>query len=114
MKMNLNTKEDCIDSITKTLERTAAWRKSTSIRFPDDPRNTRAVERLNQLAADAFNLTDEQWSDLQPWYGWASEEWRNGLNQTARQVGFFHRAGDLAFFVKALLQNLSLTSSIAA
>lgn len=110
----LNDKPDCIESITKALKNTSTWRKSLTIRWPDDPRNALASGSLDQLAADAVNLTDEQWSELQAHYGWASETWRNSLNQTARQVGFFHRAGDLASFVRALLHNLPLPSSIAA
>lgn len=112
--MILNSKEDCIECITKVLESASAWRTSLTVRWPADPRNARAAARLDQLAADAPNLTDEQWLELQPFYGWVSETWRGSLNQTARQVGFHHRAGDLASFVKALLQNLSLQSSVAA
>jgi hypothetical protein len=113
MKMILNDKEDCIESITKSLEHTSTWRKALIRRWPDDARNARAAKTLDRLAEDAESLTDDHWLKLQPYYSWASETWRNGLNQTARQVGFHHRAGDIEFFIKALLQNLSL-SGIAA
>ena len=66
MQMTLNDKQDCIDSIAKVLERTAAWRKAIAVNFPDDPRNMRAAETLEKLAVDANNLSDEQWSDLIP------------------------------------------------
>ena len=101
--MILNDKQDCIDSIAKVLERTAAWRKAIAVNFPDDPRNMRAAETLEKLAVDASILCDEQWSDLQPHFsGWASEKWRTGPSQTARQVGFHHRAKDFHFFAKVL------------
>jgi hypothetical protein len=112
MKMILNDKDDCIESIIRVLESTSAWRKTTSARFPDDPRNMRAAITLDKLAVDVASVTDEQWLELKPHFGgWASEDWRNGLSQTARQVGFHHRAKDVNFFLKVLVQNLT---SVAA
>ena len=109
----IDDKNDCIDSIIQMLNRTAAWRKATAPKFPDDPRNMKAAHTLDKLALEAANLTDEQWTELKPHFSWASEKWRNGLSHTARQTGFMFRAGDLAYFIKALLQNLS-PSSLAA
>ena len=109
----LNQKQDCIESLTGRLKSTSAWRKATSARFPDDTRNVKAAKTLDRLAAEAINLTDAQFLELSPYFGWASEAWRNGLNQTSRQIGFFHRAGDLDVFVKILIQNLS-ASCVAA
>jgi hypothetical protein len=108
-----DNKLDCVESIVRVLERTSAWRKAITINFPDDPRNMRAVNILDQLAIDAANLTDDQWADLRTHFGWASMPWRDSLSQTARQVGFHHRAKDLNSFVSALVQQLSL-SSVAA
>ena len=95
------------------LDRTSAWRKATALKFANDPRNLKAAHRLDSLAVEAVNLTDGQWAELQPHFSWSSEKWRNALSHTARQVGFHFRAGDLAFFIKAFLQNLS-PSSVAA
>jgi hypothetical protein len=53
MKMILNSKEDCVASITRALERTSLWRKAITGRWPDDPRNMRAAKLLDQLALDA-------------------------------------------------------------
>jgi len=36
--------------------------KSDYANFPNDPRNLRAAETLDQLAVNVANLTDEQWS----------------------------------------------------
>jgi hypothetical protein len=112
MKM-INDKQDCIESIVRVLERTSEWRKVTSARFPEDTRNAKSVKILDRLAVEAINLTDAQWLELSPYFGWASQTWRNSLNQTSRQIGFFHRAGDLDVFVKILIQNLS-ASCVAA
>ncbi|MGY4502378.1 hypothetical protein ACVWYH_006335 [Bradyrhizobium sp. GM24.11] len=112
--MMLNEKNDCIESIAKTLERTSAWRKSLTVRWPNDARNVRAAAWLDQLAADVPNMTDAQWEDLKPYYNWSSETWRNSLNLSTKQVGFYHRSGDLAFFIESLVQNLSPLSRVAA
>jgi hypothetical protein len=113
MKMILSGKQDCIESMARVLERTSAWRKAITVNFPNDPRNVRAAETLDKLAIDFANLTDEQWSDLETHFGRASEKWRDGLSQVARQVGFHNRAKDFSSFVRALVQQLSL-SSVAA
>ena len=104
-----NDKNDCINSITKALESTASWRRSISVNFPDDPRNMRAADTLEKLANEASSLTDGQWSAIEQHFisGWNSKRWRDALNTTARSVGFHHRARDLNFFVKVLVQNLS-------
>jgi hypothetical protein len=70
--MILNDKQDCIESIIRVLEGTSAWRRTTSARFPDDPRNMRAATTLDKLAVDVANLTDEQWLESKPHLdGWA-------------------------------------------
>jgi len=112
MKMILNDKQDCVESIAKVLERTAAWRKAIAVNFKNDPRNMRAVETLDKLAIDANNLSDEQWSDLRPHFGgWASEKWRSGLSEAARSVGFRHRAMDFDIFAKVLVEQLSQSNA---
>jgi hypothetical protein len=112
--MILNSKEDCAANISRALERTSLWRKAMTVRWRDDPRNMRAAKKLDQLALDAADLTESEWLMLQSHYSWTSEKWRNALNETARQVGFFHRAENISHFVKALVQNLSIHSSVVA
>jgi hypothetical protein len=104
--MILNDKQDCIESIARILEKTSAWRRSTAAKFPDDPRNIKAAEMLDQLAIDAANLTDDQWTDLQTHFGWASQTWRDGLVQAARLIGFSHRNNSFDSFVRAVVRQL--------
>jgi hypothetical protein len=107
-------KQDCIASIAEALNRTSVWRKSLVVKFADDPRNASAAATLDKLAENTSRLTDEQWSELKPYFGgWASENWRKGLSQAARQVGFHHKARDLTAFVKSLVGVLSLPSVAA-
>jgi hypothetical protein len=107
-------KQDCIESITQSLERTAAWRRDLVVKFPDDIRNARAAETLEKLAIDAADLTDEQWAELSPRFGgWASQAWRQSVSFAARQVGFAHRQKSFDSFVKNLIGALSLTGVAA-
>jgi hypothetical protein len=111
--MTLNLKADCIDSIADVLSKTSTWRKNTALRFPDDNRNGKAAKTLDRLSIEAATLTDEQWVELKPHFGWSSENWRTTLTQTARQAAFHHRFGDLETFIRILLENLSVLSVAA-
>jgi hypothetical protein len=109
--MILNDKSDCVDSIVTTLERTAAWRRTTAAKFPDDRRNAPAASKLEQLAIDAVNLNDEQWGDLQGHFGgWASQSWQDALVQAARMVGFSHRSGNFDSFVRLMVRQFPQAS----
>jgi hypothetical protein len=111
--MILNDKQDCIESIARILEQTAAWRRKTAAKYPDDNRNTKAAEMLDKLAIDAASLTDEQFTDLQPHFGWSSQIWRDGLVSAARMVGFAHRNTNLTSFVRTVVRQLPV-SRVAA
>ena len=100
-----DNKQDCIESIARILERTAEWRKTALARF-DDPRNFKAAETLERLAVDASGLTDEQWTDLQPHFAWASQFWRDDLFQAARLVGFAHKSKGFDAFIRLVLRQL--------
>jgi hypothetical protein len=111
--MNDENKNDCIDSIVRVLERTEAWRKGISANF-NDPRNLRAAETLNKLAADAAGMTEEQYLSLKEFFDWESLSWRNAVSQATRQVGFHNRSKDFGAFVRSLVHELSLASRVAA
>jgi hypothetical protein len=104
--MILNHKQDCIESIARVLEKTSAWRRATATKFPDDPRNLKSAELLDQLATDAASLSDDHWTDLQIHFGWASQTWRDGLVQAARLVGFAHRQKSFDSFVRLVVRQL--------
>jgi hypothetical protein len=112
--MNDNSKSECIESIVRAMERSSVWRKSLALRYPDDPRNLRAAETLAALAAEAADMTEEQWNTLSSQFNWASERWRAALNDTARGIGFHIRTRQFDVFLKALLQRLTLAAGVAA
>jgi hypothetical protein len=97
-----NSKQYCIDSLTGSLKRTATWRRSLQSKYPNDPRNGRAAERLNQLAIEANDLTDEVFNQLQPFYNWASENWSEAVSQASRHVEF-RNINTLPAFTKTLV-----------
>jgi hypothetical protein len=98
-----NLKIDCIDSLAFGLHRTAIWRKKMAVQYPTDSRNGRAAECLESLAVDANKLSDELWSQLKPYSGWASKSWREAISKTARMVGFQHKITDVPTFVDTLV-----------
>jgi hypothetical protein len=107
-------KQECSESISLVLERSSSWRKTISVSF-DDPRNLEASETLDLLAIEAANLTDEQWTALQPHFahGWSSQVWREALSTAARMVGFGHKSKSFDAFVRLVLRQLP-SASIAA
>jgi len=106
-------KIDAIDSITFGLSRAAEWRDRMAIRHPSDSRNLRGADCLRKLAAEVSQLTDEDWKLLQPYYGWASEPFREAVSTAARAVAFKHKIKDIPSFVKHLLDVLSQPSVAA-
>jgi predicted aminopeptidase len=104
--MILNDKHDCIEHCTRILEQTSAWRKRKAAEFPDDARNAKAVYMLDQLAIDSANLSDEQWAELKPYFGWSSQVYREGLIQAAKMVGFAHRNRSFDSFVRLVVKQL--------
>jgi hypothetical protein len=111
--MTNENKIDCIESVIHVLKRTGAWRRAISVDF-NDPRNVRAATTLEKLAIEAAAMTDEQFTDLEPYFGWSSPVWRTAVNNVARQIAFHNRSKDFASFVKALVHELSLSSRVAA
>jgi hypothetical protein len=111
--MILNDKQDCIEQFARILEQTSAWRRKTATKYPDDLRNLKAAEMLDQLARDSANLTDEQWEELKPHFGWSSQTFRDALIQATKLVGFAHRNRSLDSFVRLAVWSLP-TSRVAA
>ncbi len=62
--MITNSKQNCMTDLSASLRRTASWRRELCKKFPSDTRNGRAAEKLDQLASETNDLTDEAWLDL--------------------------------------------------
>ena len=105
-KMNIENEEqdNCVQSITYGINRTADWRDKVYERYQDQ-RNLWAAKALRKLASDA-HLTQESWEKLQPHFEWGSQHFREAVSQAARQVGFQHKSKSFPFFVKYLVSAL--------
>ncbi len=64
--MIIDTRHECVDFIARSIRKTAEWRLSLAKRFPGDARNTRAAERLAEIANEATELPDRIWEGLRP------------------------------------------------
>jgi predicted aminopeptidase len=111
--MILNDKTDCTEFLARILDQTQAWRRKTAAEYADDPRNEKAARMLDQLAIDSANLSDQQWTELRPHFGWSSQIFRAGVVQAAKMVGFAHRNSSFDSFVRLVVKQLP-TSRVAA
>ncbi len=104
--MTTNNKKYCVDSLSGSLKRTASWRRSLQTRFPNDPRNERAATRLDQLASEVNELTEDAWLELQKFYAWDSWNWSDAVSAASRQVEY-RNVNTLPAFTKTLVGILS-------
>jgi hypothetical protein len=98
----MNEKIDCTTCLKNSFNRTAKWRENTVARRFDDPRNLAAAATLKRLAEQADDLTDTDWSMLQPHFHWASERWIDAVNDATRFVGFKGAITDLPAYLRTL------------
>jgi hypothetical protein len=104
--INNDIKQNCIDSLSGSLKRTANWRRSLQQKYPSDFRNGRSAEALQRLAGETNNLSDRVWSELEPFYNWSSPTWSEAVSAAARKVGF-HNVNTLSAFTETLVGILS-------
>ena len=102
-----NSKFSCKDNLCGSLMRTAAWRRGMKARYPDDNRNGIAAKTLDKLADEANDLTDEQWSEIMPFYDWASATWSDAVSQASRNVEFKRNVRTFPAFIDSLVGILS-------
>jgi len=111
--MTLNSKTDCISSLNACLSRTADWRRGLQAKFPGDARNGKAAAKLELMASQAYDLSDDAWAELQPHFNWCSGTWSDSVSQVSRLVEF-RNVNSFATFVKVLARILSEKAEIAA
>lgn len=79
------TRTEVEAAIYASLRRTARWRQSVAKRFPSDPRNPAAAERLGELSHNVA-LTADHMAALAAHLG-DVERWNEALSDTSRCVG---------------------------
>jgi hypothetical protein len=60
-----NSKQNCIDDLSASITRSANGRRALQTKF-NDSRNGRTAERLDQLASETNDLSDERGQNLSP------------------------------------------------
>ena|ERR1700730_5935186 len=107
----INSKTNCANDLSAAIKRTANWRRGLKDKY-SDPRCERAADALDQLSADAQQLSDELFERLKMYYSWASGKWADAISTTGRQVGF-RPINTLSEFVDQLVAILSQQSAAA-
>jgi hypothetical protein len=103
----INSKQSCSDSLAASIMRTRDWRRGLKAKYPNDSRLGRAAETLDKLAGETHDLTDEQWTALQPFYNWSSGTWSDAVSLAGRRVEFQHNVRTFSAFVNQLIGILS-------
>jgi hypothetical protein len=68
----LNNKDNCIGDLSAQTHGTGGWRRGLDAKY-NDSRNRKAADALARLSFEVKDLTDSQWSQLQPY--WSSNTW---------------------------------------
>jgi hypothetical protein len=81
------SKSNCIEDMSASIKRSAAWRRNLQAKYPD-PKNGRAADKLDRLASDLKEMNNEDWLALKPFYKWSSGKWSEAVSETSRCVGY--------------------------
>jgi hypothetical protein len=84
---------------------TAKWRRNMCERWPDDSRNERAANRLDDLAAASIDdVTPETWLAIEP-HG--KPKLRQVVCEVAKQVGFSKSPETIEEFFRDVVAKLA-------
>jgi hypothetical protein len=101
-----SSKENCTHDMSASVLRTAVWRRQLCTRFPEDARNIRAAEKLEQLTGEITDSSDDAWTELAPYYNWCSAKW-SGRGFACIAACGFRNVKTLPAFVDCLVGILS-------
>jgi len=102
-------KINCINDLSSRMSRTANWRRK--LQYQSDARNAQAAAKLDQLADEVNDLSDEAFEELKTYYGCNSVTWSEAVSMASRHV-VFHNVKTLPAFISDLVGILS--QSVAA
>lgn len=103
----MTTKEDCLAELPHIMRRTAQWRMKLAEQYPDDLRNLRAAEKLEELADDADEIPDVIWSELAPFCNPVGMRWQTAVSQINRDIRFRRTPKDWADYLRLLKASLT-------
>ena len=108
------SKSECIKSIKYSIDRTKRWREGVLQKWPEDTRNSRAIELLGRFSEDVPNMSEEQWASLASHFHWSNEYWHESLSTVTRRVGYHSDIKTLAAFIDNLASVLSRNAQAVA
>src|SRR3954452_24216017 len=88
---------------------TAAWRRTMAEKYKDDPRNTRAADRLEELStASAESVSRDTWATLAVPH--KQTKVQNEITEAARAVGFRSFPDTLQDFLQEIAAKMAATT----
>jgi hypothetical protein len=112
--MIIDTRQECVGFIARSLRKTANWRLSTAKRYPGDDRNIKSAERLSEIAEQATEISDYIWEGLKPHFHWSDERFAEAVSQTSRNVVFRHDIKNFDAYTRSLLGVVRAAFSVSA
>jgi hypothetical protein len=101
-----NSKEDFSHYISNRFISSSAWRRIKAKNFPDDPRNTKAAQRLLELESQ-IEIPDDVWDKIAPYYNESDSHFLAAVTDTNRDVGFRRHPRDFSAWLENLLSILT-------
>jgi hypothetical protein len=105
----MTTKNSFLDHACFTLSKARNWRKQQAIRFPDDPRNAVAAQRLGDLASQADDISDDIWNHISPYFDPKNSHYYEAVSRACRAVGFRTNPRNFDDFAQTILDGLVVT-----
>jgi hypothetical protein len=104
----MNNKNTFFDHTNYSLSKGSNWRRLQMIRYPDDPRNAIAAERLFDLASQADDINDSIWNSLRPYFNPKDTHYSDAVSRACRDVGFRTNPRDFDEFAQTILDGLAV------
>jgi len=101
-----NSKEDFSHYVSNRFISSSAWRQVKHKNFPDDPRNSRAAQRLLELESQ-IKIPDNVWEKLALYYIESDRHFLAAVTDTNRDVGFRRHPRDFSEWLENLHDNLT-------
>jgi hypothetical protein len=103
---------DELNNIQQRMAHTAAWRRrQCANRFPGDPRNQPAAERLEWLASEApDSIKEATWDSVAAHL--KNPMFDDMLSETSREIGFRHAPQNLNAFLVMLANKLDASAGV--
>jgi hypothetical protein len=99
-------KQACAIYLAQRFRGSSAWRRCQGAKFPNDPRNQKAQQRLLELATE-IDISDRLFDHVVKHYNETDSRWLAAVSDTNRDVGFRRHPRDFSDYLQTLLLNLA-------